>query len=38
MVAAVQVDTVNRKIYTSAVLQLALGMDVRINGVLTGAQ
>ena len=38
IVAAVQVDTVNSKAYTSAVLQLALGMDSRINGVLTGAE
>ena len=38
MVAAVQVDTVNSKVYRSAVLQLALGMDARTNGVLTGAQ
>ena len=38
MVAAVQVDTVNSKVYTSAVLQLALGMDAWTNGVLTGAQ
>jgi hypothetical protein len=38
IVAAVQVDTVNSKAYTSAVLQLALGMDARINGVLMGAQ
>lgn len=38
MVVAVQVDTVNSKVYTSAVLKLALGMDAPINGVLTGAQ
>ena len=38
MLAAVQVDTVNIKAYTSAVLQLTLGMDARTNGVLTGAQ
>jgi len=38
IVAVVQVDTVNSKAYTSAVLQLALTMDARINGVLTGAQ
>ena len=38
IVAVVQVDTVNSESYTSAVLQLALSMDARINGVLTGAK
>jgi hypothetical protein len=36
--ATLQVDTVNEESYTGAVLQLALNMDTRINGVLMGAQ
>lgn len=38
IVAVVQVDAINDESYSGAVLGLALRMDARINGVLTGTQ